>query len=141
MRLITYSGFPAKLRAKRGILRRDADGACVEVAYAHHHAADGDQRQRRKPELLSTEQCCDGNIPPRHQFAVGFYAHPAPKSVGNQRLVRFCKPQFPGKPRVLDARARASARSAVVSGYEISRPRRPWRRQPQWCRRQFPKRA
>ena len=45
-----------ELLAQLRILRRDADRTGVEMADAHHHAAQHDQRRRRESELLGAEQ-------------------------------------------------------------------------------------
>ena len=48
-----------ELLAQLRVLRRDADRAGVEVADAHHDAAERDQRRRREAELLGAEQRAD----------------------------------------------------------------------------------
>ncbi|MPM44999.1 hypothetical protein SDC9_91684 [bioreactor metagenome] len=103
-------------RAQRGILRRNADRAGIQVANAHHHAADGDERQRCKAELLRAEQRGDGDVLAGHELSVCFHADTSAQAVCNQCLVRLRKAKFPGQPRMLNARARARACSSVVAG-------------------------
>jgi len=56
--------------AELGILSRDADRTCVEVADAHHHAPGDDQRSGRKAELLRSEQRRHDHVPSRFHLAV-----------------------------------------------------------------------
>ena len=65
----TCSGLPANRAPQLGVLRRDPDRAGVEVADAHHDAAQRDQRRGRGADLLGAEQRGD------HDVAAG--AHPA----------------------------------------------------------------
>ena len=45
----TNSGLAGKQLAQLRILRRDADRAGIEMAHAHHHAAQHDERRGREP--------------------------------------------------------------------------------------------
>ena len=57
--------------AQPRILRGHTRGAGVEMAHAHHDAADGDQRRGREAELLGAEQRGDRHVATRLQLAVG----------------------------------------------------------------------
>ena len=56
MKLTTCSGLPVELLAQLRILRGDADRAGVQVADAHHDAADRDERRGGEAEFLGAEQ-------------------------------------------------------------------------------------
>ena len=51
-KLIDVLGLAGELLAQLGVLRGDADRAGVEVALAHHDAAEGDERRGGEAELL-----------------------------------------------------------------------------------------
>ncbi len=112
--MTTCSGWPREFLAKIGILRRDADGASVQVAFAHHDAAHRDQRRRRESEFFRTEQRGNGHVAPGLQFAVNLQLHAAAQIVQHQHLLRFGKSQFPGNACVANRTDRRRARSAVV---------------------------
>ena len=56
MKLTTWSGVARELLAQLRVLRGHADRAGVEVADAHHDAAERHQRRRREAELLGAQQ-------------------------------------------------------------------------------------
>lgn len=51
-----------KLFAEDRVLGGDADGARVEVALAHHGAAEDDERRRAEAELVGAEQRADQHV-------------------------------------------------------------------------------
>ena len=104
-----------KLVAQLRILRRDADRAGIQMANAHHDAAQGDQRRRGKAVFFRAQQRSDDDIAPRLELPVCFQAHAAAQLVQHQRLVRFGQAQFPRRTGVLDAGLRRCARAAVMS--------------------------
>ena len=104
--------------AQRGILGRHADRTGVEVADAHHDAAERHQRRGREPELLRPEQGGDDHVAPGLELAVGLHRDAAAQVVQHQRLVGFRQPQLPGQAGVLDARLRRGAGAAVVAADE-----------------------
>ena len=72
-------GLAGEALPQLGILRRDPDRAGVEVADAHHDAAEGDQRRRRGADLLGTQQRGDDDVAARPHPAVGLVLwHPEP---------------------------------------------------------------
>ena len=60
----------AELLAQHGVLRGDPHRTRIEVADAHHHAAQHHQRCGREAELFRAKQRCDHHVPPRLQLPV-----------------------------------------------------------------------
>eukprot|EP01136_Pigoraptor_vietnamica_P023733 Opistho-1_new@6558 len=106
---------PLKLLAQHGVLRRNAHGARVEVALAHHRAPERNQRRRRKAKLLRAEKRRQHDVAPRAQLAVRLQDDAPAQVVQDERLVRLGEAQLPRQPRVLDARPAARARATVVA--------------------------
>ena len=100
-------GLARELLAQPRILRRDADGAGVQVADAHHDAARGDQRRGGEAEFLGAEQRGDHDVAAGLQLAVGLDRDAAAQIVQHQRLVRLGEAEFPRQARVLDATSAA----------------------------------
>ena len=88
--------------AQLGVLRGDADGTGVEMADAHHHAAQRDQRRRGEAELLGTEQRADDDVATGLHLAVHFDRHARTQVVDEQDLIRLGDAELPGQARVLD---------------------------------------
>ena len=65
-------------------LRGDADRAGVRVAFAHHDAAQRDQRRRREAELLGAQKSRHRNVPPRAHLPVRLQ----PRGIDNQEVTR-----------------------------------------------------
>ena len=99
-------GPPVEPLAQLRVLRRDADGAGVEVADAHHDAARDHQRRGREAELLRAEQRGDDDVAAGLELAVGLHDDPVAQAVDQQRLLGLGQAQLPRRARVLD---RASA--------------------------------
>ena len=115
---MTCSGLPRELLAQLGVLRGDADRAGVEVALAHHDAAQRDQRRGGEAELLGAEHGGDHHVAARLDAAVGLQHDAAAEVVHHQRLVRFGDAELPRQAGVLDAGERRGARAAAVAGDE-----------------------
>ncbi len=64
--------------AQNWILRRDTDGAGVEMALAHHDAAGGNDRRRRKAELVGSEQGTDDDVAAGLQATIDLQRDPRP---------------------------------------------------------------
>ena len=92
-----------ELGAQLGVLRRDADGARVQVALAHHDAAHGNQRRRGEAEHFGAEARSNGHVHAVAQAAVGLKRHAPAKPIEHQRLVRLGNAELEGQARVLDA--------------------------------------
>ncbi len=104
-----------EILAQLRILRRHAHRAGVEMADAHHDAAQNHQRRRGETKFLRPQQRGDHHIAPRLQLAVGLHNDAASQVVEQERLMRFRQPQFPGNARVLDARQGRCARAAIIA--------------------------
>ncbi len=108
-------GLAAEARAQLRVLRRDPHRARVEVAGAHHDAADRDQRRGREAELLRAEQRGDDDVATRLQLPVGLHDDPVTQLVHDERLLRLGEPDLPRDARRLDRRDRRGAGAAVVA--------------------------
>ena len=91
-----------KLRAQLWILGGDADGAGIEMALAHHDAAEGYQGRSGEAEFLSAQQGRDCDITTGGKFAIRLQANAAAQIIHDQNLLRFGEAQFPGRPGVLE---------------------------------------
>ncbi len=111
-------GLAREFLAQLRILRRDAHRASIQVAFAHHDAAHGDQRRGGKSEFLGAQQRGDRDVAPGLQLAVHLHAHAAAQIVHHQDLLRLGKPEFPGNSRVADRADRRSAGPAIVAADE-----------------------
>ena len=87
---------------QRRVLGGDADRTGVEVAFAHHQAAFGDQRHRAEGEGVGPQQGGDDHVATGAEAAVRFDRDPAPQPVGHQGLMGFGQAQFPGGAGVVD---------------------------------------
>ena len=111
-------GIAGESFAQLRVLRGDADRAGVEMADAHHDAAQRNQRRGGKAEFLRPQQGGDDHVAARFQLAVGLDGDAAAQIVQHQGLVGFGQAQFPRNARVLDAGLRRGARAAVVAADE-----------------------
>ena len=93
-------GLTGKARAQHRVLRRDADRAGVEMAFAHHDAACGDQRCGGKAELVRAQQRADRNIAAGAQAAIDLHRDAAAQIVEQQRLLGFGQTDFPRRTRM-----------------------------------------
>ncbi len=105
-------------RAQLGVLGRDADGAGVQVADAHHDAAFDDERGGGEAELLGAEQRGDEHVAAGLHLSVDLHGDPVAQPVEHERLLRLGEPELPRGAGVLQRVERAGARSAVVAGDE-----------------------
>ena len=97
------------------VLGRDACGAGILRAHAHHHAAHGDQRSGRKAEFLGAKKRCDGHVTAAHQLSVRLQDDTVPEPVLDQSLMGLCDPQLPGKARMVHRREGRGAGSSVIA--------------------------
>ena len=109
-------GAPGELAAQHRVLRRHADRAGVEVAFAHHDAALDHQRRGGEAELVGAEQRADHHVAPGLHLTVGLDTDAATQAVEHQGLLRFGETQLPRRAGVLDAGPRRRAGAAVVAG-------------------------
>ena len=85
------------------------------MADAHHHAAGHDERSRREPELLGTEQCGDHDVATGLQLAVDLDDDPVAQAVLEEGLLGLGEAELPRDARVLERGERRGARAAVVA--------------------------
>ncbi len=111
-------GRAGEARAERRVLRGDAHRAGVEVALAHHNAADGDQRRSGEAELLGAQQGGNHHVASGLQLAVGLHSDAAAQIVEQQDLLGFGEAEFPRQARMLDGAERRGAGAAGVAGDE-----------------------
>ncbi len=109
-------GLALEARAQLGILGRDPDRAGVEVADAHHHAAERDQRRGREAELVGPEDRGDHDVAAGAHLTVDLDEDARAQVVAQQRLLGLREPDLPGDAGVVDRRLRRSAGAAVVPG-------------------------
>src|ERR1700757_4659109 len=70
-------GLSLKLLAQYGILRRDAYRTRIQMAFAHHDAAHGDQRRGGETEFFGTQQGGYDDVTSSLQFAIGLHTNAA----------------------------------------------------------------
>ncbi len=108
-------GLALELAAQGRVLGGDADRAGVEVALAHHHAAQRDQRRGGEAELLGAEQGGDDHVAAGLHLAVHLEADTAAQIVQHQHLLGLGEAELPGRAGVLDGAERRGAGAAVVA--------------------------
>ena len=86
------------------------------MALAHHDAAGGDQRRGGEAELVGAKKRADHDVAAGADAAVDLHGDAAAQAVGDQRLVRLGKPDFPGRAGMLDRGQRRRAGAAFVAG-------------------------
>jgi hypothetical protein len=89
-----------------GVLRRDTDGARVQVADAHHDATRRDERRSRECELFAAEECGDHHVAASLELAVGLQDHTPPQIILYEDLLCLGEPELPRKPCMLYGRER-----------------------------------
>ena len=114
-KLTTYSGLPANFLRSSGSCVAMPDRAGVQMALAHHDAADRDQRRGGDAPFFGPQHRGNGHVFGGANHAVGLHDDAAAQIVLHQHLVRFGQAQFPGRAGVLDRSLRAGAGAAVVA--------------------------
>ena len=102
--------------AELGILRRDPDGARVQVTDAHHDAAHRDQRGGGETEFVGAEQRPDDDIAAGLHLTVDLDRDPGSQVVHEQRLLGLGKADLPRHAGALHRGLRRGAGAAVVAG-------------------------
>ena len=115
--------FLAKLR----VLRGDSDRAGVEVALAHHDAAERDHRRRAEREFLRAEQPRDHDIAPGLELSIRLQADAPAQAVEHQGLMRLGDAEFKGQSGVFDRAERAGPGPAVIAADHDQYRRALWR--------------
>ena len=86
-------GLTSEEFAKLRVLSRDAGGAGVEMALAHHHAAQRHQSDGAKAELLSAEETADHNVAaPSRRLAIHLNAEMRPTQIVVHQRSAACRP-------------------------------------------------
>src|SRR5690242_5989638 len=70
-----------ELPTQHRILRGNTNRAGVEMAFAHHNAASGDQRCRREAELIGPQQRADHHVAPGAQTTIDLHRDPPTQAV------------------------------------------------------------
>ncbi len=128
-------GLADEAAAKLGILRRDADRAGVEMAFAHHHAAFGDERRGGDTEFVRAQQRADDDVAAGADAAIDLHRDAAAQIVQHQRLMRLGEADFPRLAGMMDRGQRRGtgaafmARDGDMVGIGLGR------RRPRSCRR------
>ena len=104
-------------RAKRFILRGNANRAGIQMALPRHHASDCQQRRCAEAEFVGAQNCRENNVPGEFQASVHTEREPRTEAGANQRVMGLAQPDFPRKPGILDRSERRRTRAAVVPAY------------------------
>ncbi len=91
------------------ILGGDADRAGIEMTFAHHDAAGGDQRRGGEAEFVGPQQRPDHHVAPGPQTAVDLHGDPAAQLVQDQGLMGFGQADLPRPAGMLDRGQRRGA--------------------------------
>ena len=83
------------------ILRGHADRASVQMADAHHHAAQRHQRRRCEAKFLGAEQRPNHDVAAGLELAIDLDHDTAPQIVEEQRLLGLGQTQLPRAPACL----------------------------------------
>src|ERR1700722_13756600 len=91
-----------KALAQNRVLRRDADRASVQMAFAHHDAAGGDQRRGGETELVRAQKRPDHHVAAGPHAAVDLHGDAGSEAVHHQRLMGLRETDLPGASRMFD---------------------------------------
>ena len=108
----------AELGAQLWILSSNADGAGVQMADAHHDAAQCNERRGGEAELLSTQKRGDDDVTAGFHLAVRFDDDTAAQIVEDEGLMGFGEAEFPWQASVFHGGLRGGAGAAVETGNE-----------------------
>src|SRR6185312_8535081 len=108
----------AEFFAKLWVLRGDAHGTSIQVAFAQHDATQCDERSGGETVFFRAEQCGDDHVTSGLQLTVGLYADAAAQVVHQQDLLRLSEPKLPWTACVLDRTQGRSTRAAAVAADE-----------------------
>ncbi len=114
IRLTTYSGFPVSGERSTGFCVATPP-AGVQIAHAHHHAADATSGRVANPNSSAPSRAAIAMSRPVMTFR-RFPRARARATVCNERLMRFGQAELPREAGMLKAGARACAGPAVVAG-------------------------
>ena len=109
-------GLALESRAQHRVLRGDADRAGVQMAFAHHDAAGGDQRRGGEAELVGAEQRADHHVAAGAHAAIDLHGDAAAQAVEHERLLGLGEADLPGRAGMLDRGERRGAGAAFEAG-------------------------
>ena len=109
-------GLALEALAQLRVLGGHPDRAGVEVADAHHHAAERDQRRGREAELVGAEDRRHRHVAAGAHLAVDLHEDARAQVVAEQRLLGLGEADLPRDAGVLDRGLRRGAGAAVVAG-------------------------
>ena len=104
--------------AQRFVLRGHAHRADVQVALAHHHAAQHDERTGGEAVFLGAQQGGDDNVLAGFQLSVGLQADVAAQVIHHECLLRLGQSQLARYAGMFDGTYRTGARAALASADE-----------------------
>ena len=102
-------------RTQHRVLRRDANRAGVQMAFAHHDAASRDQGRRGEAEFIRPQQRANHHIAPGAQAAIHLHGNAPAQPIQHECLLRFSQPNLPGRTRMRQRCQRRSARAALIA--------------------------
>src|SRR5487761_118333 len=108
-------GLSLELLAQIRILCGHAHGAGVEVAFAHHDAAHGNERCAGESEFLRSKERGDGDVAAGLKLSVHLHANAAAQIVHHQHLLSLGEAELPGNPGVTDGTDGRSSSAAVIT--------------------------
>ncbi len=106
-------GHAGESLAQYTVLRGNANGACIQMTFAHHQTAGSDQRCGGEAEFIGTQQPAHDDVAAGAHAAVDLHRDAAAQPVLDQRLVGLGQADFPGTARMLDGGEGARARPAL----------------------------
>ena len=102
--------------AEHRILRRDADRAGVEMAFAHHHAAGGDQGRGGEAELVRAQSRRNRHVAAGTEAAIGLHDDPLAQAIEHQGLLGLGEADLPGQAGMGQRGEWARAGAALIAG-------------------------
>ena len=107
-------GLARELGAELGVLGGDAHGARVEMADAHHDAAQDHEGSGGEPVLLGAQEGGDDHVAARLHLAVGLDDDAVAELVHDEDLLRLGQTELPRDTTMLDGGEGRGAGAAVV---------------------------
>ena len=109
-------GLALESGAQHRVLRGDADRAGVQMAFAHHDAAGGDQGRGGEAELVGAEQSAHHHVAAGAHAAIDLHGDAAAQAIEHERLLGLGEADLPRRAGMLDRGERRGARAALEAG-------------------------
>ena len=122
-------GLSLEFSTQHRVLGCNTDGTCVEMAFAHHDAAFGNQGRCCKAKFISPQKRSDHHITPGFHLSIGLNRDSPAQTIKHQRLLGLGKAKLPGRTSVFDRGQRRCTCTAIMSGnhdmirFSLSNPR------------------